>query len=149
MVFGVAYCCCRGGVDGRDPPGSPPGTLSPAPGGVPWGTANGSGWPGWHMCGLLFMCLKAIDPLSEVYAAVQHAAQVAQVAQDTMTIQWPTVRAWLQACFSHVENSGASWHDSALFKEERFRLSWCKGKSQPDIMILCPGYNDQALSVQS
>ena len=63
-----------------------------------------------HMCGVLFMCLKAIDPLSEVYAAVQHAAQV---AQDTMTIQWPTVRAWLQACFSHVENSGASWHDSA------------------------------------
>ena len=91
-----------------------------------------------HMCGLLFMALKVIDPASELYGLIEHSAQV---AQDSVTMQWPTVRAWSQACLSHIQDSGAGWRDAALFKDERFRLSWCKGKSQPDTIIPCPAFN--------
>ena len=91
-----------------------------------------------HLCGLLFMALKVTDPTSEMHGLIEHAAQV---AQDAVTIQWPTVRAWSQACLSHIQDGGADWHDAALFKDERFRLSWCKGKSQPDVNIPCPAFN--------
>ena len=91
-----------------------------------------------HMCGLLNMCLKVMDTTTEAYAAVEHAAQV---AQDAVTIQWPTVRAWSQACLAHLEGGSITWADKATFKDERIRLSWCKGKSQPDIKIPCPGFN--------
>ena len=98
-----------------------------------------------HICGLLSMTLKVMDPDTEVYAAIQHAAQV---TQDAVTMRWPTVRAWSQSCLAHLEE-GASWRDSALFKEERFRLSWCKGKSQPDIMIPCPAFNTATCAERS
>ena len=91
-----------------------------------------------HLCGILFMSLKAMDPHTDVYAAVEHAAQV---AQDAATIQWPTVRTWSQACLSHLESSGSSWLDAHVFKDERMRLCWCKEKSQPDIQIPCPQFN--------
>ena len=55
-----------------------------------------------HVCGLLFMALKAMDPGTDAYAAVEHTAQV---AQDAATMQWPTVLAWSQACLSHLEGS--------------------------------------------
>ena len=91
-----------------------------------------------HLCGLLLMATKVIDPTSELHGLVEHAAQV---AQDAVTIQWPTVRAWSQACLAHIQDDGAGWRDAALFKDERMRLSWCKGKSQPDIPIPCPAFN--------
>ena len=96
-----------------------------------------------HLCGILLMALKAMDPHSEVYGAIEHAAQV---AQDATTIQWPTVRTWSQACLAHLEGSGASWHDAHIFKDERMRLCWCKGKSQPDVMIPCPQFNTDICS---
>ena len=91
-----------------------------------------------HLCGLLLMATKVIDPASELHGLVEHAAQV---AQDAVTIQWPTVRAWSQACLAHIQDDGAGWRDAALFKDERMRLSWCKGKSQPDTPIPCPAFN--------
>ena len=91
-----------------------------------------------HVCGLLLMAVRVMDPNSEAYAIIQHAAQV---AQDATTMRWPTVRGWSQACLAHIETDPADWYSSALFKEERFRLSWCKGKSQPDTMIPCPAFN--------
>ena len=99
-----------------------------------------------HVCGLLSMALKVSNPLSEVYGLIEHTAQV---AQDAVTIQWPTVLAWSQACLSHIQDSGAGWRDAVLFKDERFRLSWCKGKSQPDIHIPCPAFNTATCSEQS
>ena len=71
-----------------------------------------------HLCGLLFMAAKSMDSSTDAHAAVQHAAQV---AQDAVNIQWPTVRAWSQSCLAHVEEGG-SWHDVQMFKDERFRL---------------------------
>ena len=91
-----------------------------------------------HLCGLLSMAVKVTDPTSELHGLIEHAAQV---AQDAVTIQWPTVRSWSQACLTHIQDSGASWCDAPLFKDERMRLSWCKGKAQPDVVIPCPAFN--------
>ena len=71
-----------------------------------------------HVCGLLNMALKIMDPTTEEYAAIEHMAQVAQYAS---TMQWNIVRGWSKACLAHLEG-GATWADSTLFKEERIRL---------------------------
>ena len=52
---------------------------------------------------------------------------------------------WSQACLAHLEG-GATWADSTLFKEERIRLSWCRGKSVPDLKIPCPAFNTDSCS---
>ena len=68
-----------------------------------------------HVCGLLNMALKIMDPTTEEYAAIE---PMAQVAQDATTMQWNIVRGWSQVCLAHLEG-GATWADSTLFKEER------------------------------
>ena len=91
-----------------------------------------------HMCGLLGIALKAMDSKTEAYAVVEHASQV---AQDATTIQWPTVRAWSQSCLAHIEEGTIQWGEKGIIKDERMRLCWCRGKSQPDTIIPCPEFN--------
>ena len=90
-----------------------------------------------HMCGLLFMIKKSMEPGTELHAAVEH---VAQVAQDAVSIQWPAVRAWSQSCLSHIEG-GSSWLSESMFERERFRLSWSKGRHLSELLIPYPAYN--------
>ena len=92
-----------------------------------------------HMCGLIKMISKALDPSSEAHAALTHAAQV---AQDAATLPWPAVREWTQACMAHIEDRQATWHDAPLFATERTSLSWIKGRQmEAERRYPCPLYN--------
>ena len=95
-----------------------------------------------HMCGLLKMIMSVMDPVTEAHAALSHAVHV---AQDAATLPWPAVRDWTLACMGHIENGDASWHDAALFTNERTRLSWIKGRQmEADRHYPCPLYNKGA-----
>ena len=92
-----------------------------------------------HMCGLIKMISKALDPASEAHAALMHAAQV---AQDAATLPWPAVREWTQACMAHIEDRQATWHDSVTFATERTSLSWIRGRQmEAERRYTCPLYN--------
>ena len=79
-----------------------------------------------HMCGFLNTILKSVDQDSELFSAVEHAAQV---AEDASTLCWIDVREWSQACLAHVEQ-GASWLDRPLFEKDRTKISWVQGRSR-------------------
>ena len=52
-----------------------------------------------HMCGFLNLILRSVDESTEVYDALEHAAQV---AEDAASVGWSDVRAWSQACFAYI-----------------------------------------------
>ena len=91
-----------------------------------------------HMCGFLSMILKYVDEDTEVYGAVEHAAQV---AEDAATVGWTDVRSWSQACLGHIEDGAATWTERAAFDRTRTKLSWVKRKSKHEIKVPCHEFN--------
>ena len=91
-----------------------------------------------HMCGMLHMILKTLDPESETYSAVRH---LAQVSQDAVTMMWPGVREWSQACLTHIQDGGATWTSKEVFSGERTRISWFKGRPKKELRVPCHTYN--------
>ena len=91
-----------------------------------------------HMCGTLSMVYKTLDPTTEAYAAIRHAAHV---AEDAATLDWRDVRGWSQAYLSHLQEGGNTWLDYELFDRERTKLSWVKGKSRPETKVPCHAHN--------
>ena len=92
-----------------------------------------------HMCGLIKMISTALDPASEAYAALQHAADV---AQDAASLPWPAVRQWTHSCMAYIEDRKASWYDTGLFTNDRTRLSWIAGRQMAATRRYpCPQFN--------
>ena len=92
-----------------------------------------------YMCGFLFMVSKSAPPNSELHAAINHAAQV---AQDAAGYTWPAVREWSQSCLSHIQDRSEKWVlDSKIFARDRTRLSWLKGKPHHEVKIPCHAHN--------
>ena len=91
-----------------------------------------------YMCGFLTMVYKTLDPCTEAYAAIRHAAQV---AEDASSLYWRDVRGWTQSCLAHLQDGGATWLDYDLFHRERTRLSWVIGKARGDIKLPCHEHN--------
>ena len=91
-----------------------------------------------HMCGFLYTVLKSVDKSSEIYTAVQHAAQV---AEDAATLPWPDVREWSQTCLAHIEDGSSSWADPHTFEKDRTKLSWVRGRSKEDLKVPCHEHN--------
>ena len=91
-----------------------------------------------YMCGFLFTIAKSVEPGTEIYGAITHAAQI---AQDAATLLWPAVREWSQACLAHLQEKHCSWLEEDLFRHERTRLSWIQGKGKQDLKLPCPAFN--------
>ena len=92
-----------------------------------------------YMCGTLNLAARSIPKNVEVHALITHAAQV---AQDAAGYTWPAVREWSQTCLSYIEDGKEVWaKNSDLFRNDRTRLSWIKGKPPQEIRIPCHAHN--------
>ena len=91
-----------------------------------------------HMCGMLQMIMKTVDNKTETYSALRH---LAHISQDAVTLMWPGVREWTQACLTHIQDGDVTWTDHKLFDEERTRISWIRGKPKQEIRIPCHEFN--------
>ena len=99
-----------------------------------------------HMCGFLNTVLKAIEPDTDIYTAVDHAAQV---AEDASSLMWQDVREWSQTCLTHLQDRKYTWADRQLLERERTKLSWVKGRSRDDVKIPCHDHNTVGCSEKS
>ena len=99
-----------------------------------------------HMCGMLNMIMKTIDPKSETHAAIKH---LAQISQDVVTLMWPGVHQWSQACLSHIEDGEATWTSKEIFHDERTMISWIRGKPMSEIRVPCNAHNVDKCDQQS
>ena len=99
-----------------------------------------------HMCGFLYTILKSVDTNSEIYTAIQHAAQV---AEDAATLCWSDVREWSQTCLSRIDDGTSSWNDPRTFERDRTKLSWVRGRSKEDLKIPCHEHNTSKCSESS
>ena len=72
-----------------------------------------------YMCGMLNMFMKTLEPATEMHAAIRH---LAHVSQDAVTLMWPGVRQWSQACLTHIQDGDVEWTSESLFDKERAYL---------------------------
>ena len=90
------------------------------------------------MCGLLYTNLKSIDHDTELYTAIELAAQV---AEDASTLCWNEVREWSQACLANIEAGSATWLSRPLFERDRTNLSWVRGRAKGNQKLPCHDHN--------